>query len=130
MSKYILAIAIAAGAGVAYMKLGPPSERARVQRFVKELSGQLPRAMGPMVTMTRIELEDKTLKSWYAVDATFETDAATTAAVRQALLKQACADSKFRDILARGYAFDNFVDVNTPHGPGQFHILVASGDCV
>ena len=45
------------------------------------------------------------------------------------LVKAACADEKFRTVIAKGYDFDNFVDVQTPHGPGQFHILIAAGDC-
>ena len=130
MSKNIgVIVAILVAVGVGYAKLGPPGEHARVQREIDELNAKLPRSLGTQVTMTRIELQKKTVKSWYRIDATFETDPETTAAIRKLLLRSACAEPKFRDVLTKGYVFDNVVDVNTPHGPGQFDLQIASGDC-
>jgi hypothetical protein len=130
MNKNIgVVVALLVAVGVGYAKLGPPGEHARVQREIDELDAQLPRSLGTQVTMTRIELHNKTVTSRYKIDATFETDPETTAAIRKLLLRSACLEPKFRDVLAKGYVFDNVVDVDTPHDPGQFNLQIAAGDC-
>ena len=121
----IVALLAAAGIAVAVLR---PNEHQRMQREIASLDRQMPMVNGE-VKMTHIALDKMTVKSWYAIAATFETDPETSAAVRKVLVKQACADTKFHEMLTQGYTFDNVVAVDTPHGPGQFDISIRASDC-
>lgn len=121
-------VVIGLGLGLIY-RHGDP-DRALMERSVAAIRAKLPRSVDSMTTQTGVELGDHVLRSTYQVSETFETDPETTAAIRKGILKQACDGADMRKVLGMGYALDNTYNVPTPHGPGQFKVLIKPGDCV
>ena len=127
-ARIIIGFVVVIGLGLIY-RHGDP-DRALMERSVTAIAAKLPRRVDDMTTQTGVELGDHVLKSTYQVSETFETDPETTAAIRKGILKQACDGADMRKVLAMGYALDNTYNVPTPHGPGQFKVLIKPGDCV
>ena len=103
--------------------------RRQLQREVADINKRLPIKLDDTVTQTRAELVGDVLQAGYSIDLTFETDPATTAAIQDALRKQICAMPETIKVLELNFSIDTTFDVKTPHGPGQFHLLVAPRDC-
>ncbi len=109
------------------MRTHPDNSRAVMERSVSAIAARLPIRVDAMTTQTGVELGDHLLRSTYRIDATYATDPETVAAFRAGVLKQACAGTDLREILAMGYALDNLYTM--PQGVGQFRVLIKPGDC-
>ena len=81
------------------------------------------------VMQTRAEMAGDVQQAEYAIDLTFETDPATTAAIQGALRKQICAIPETIKVRELNFSIDTTFDAKTPHGPGQFHLRVNPRDC-
>jgi len=103
--------------------------RRKIEREVADIKRRLPIKIDETTTQTRAELVGDTLQGTYSLDMTFETDPATTAAMQDGLRKQICTMPESVKVLELNFSIDTTFDVKTPHGPGQFHLLVAPRDC-
>ncbi len=103
--------------------------RRQIEREVADIKRRLPIRIDGTTTQTRAELVGDTLQGTYALDLTFETDPATTAAIQDGLRKQICTMPESVKVLQLDFSIDTTFDVKTPHGPGQFHLLVTPRDC-
>ena len=81
------------------------------------------------VMQTRAEMAGDVRQAEYAIDLTFETDPAATAAIPDALRKQICAIPETIEVLELKFSINTTFDAKTPHGPGQFHLRVNPRDC-
>ena len=124
----VVAFLVVAGIGTK-LSNRQPDVQAQMAREVAAMKAKLPRIIDPMTTQTRVELGDHVIRIGYTVNATFETDEATSDAVKAGLRKQMCAQPEAVKVLGLGYSIDSTYDVPTPHGPGQFHLLMAPQDC-
>ena len=106
-----------------------PDVHAQMEHEVAAMKAKLPRVIDQMTTQTRVELGNHVIRIGYTVNATFETDDATTGAVKDSLRTQMCAQPEAVKVLGLGYSIDSTYDVPTPHGPGQFHLLMTPQDC-
>ena len=111
------------------IKLQNSDPTAHIDRQVAQMRKALPRRIDDMTTQTSVDVYGKTLRFGYTVSATFQTDAATTAAVQSGLLKIFCASGEARKVLEAGYTVENVYDVPTPHGPDQIKLVVKPDGC-
>jgi len=111
------------------IKLEHPDPTAHMDRQVAAMRTKLPRKVDDWTTQTSIDVAGKTIRFGYSVSATFQTDPATTAAVQTGLLKEFCGSADARQLLQAGYTVENVYDVPTPHGPGQFKLVVKPDGC-
>jgi hypothetical protein len=111
------------------IKLEHPEPTARIDDQVAAMRKLLPRKVDEMTTQKSVEVHGRTLRFGYDVSATFQTDAATTAAVQNGLLKEFCGSADARKLLEAGYTVENVYDVPTPTGPGQFKLVVQPDGC-
>jgi hypothetical protein len=90
---------------------------------------RLPHVLGPGQIETRAEVGDKVLRTWYTLDLNFSTDEDTRKAFLAMVKRVACTDSTPVEFLKRGYSLDRTYTVSTPHGPEDFHMVIAPADC-
>jgi hypothetical protein len=111
------------------IRLEHPDPTAQMADQVAAMRKLLPRKVDEMTTQKSVDVNGKTLRFGYDVSATFQTDAATTAAVQSGLLKQFCGSADARKILEAGFTVENVYDVPTPHGPDQIRLVVKPDGC-
>ena len=90
---------------------------------------RLPHVLGEGQVLTRAQLGDRVLKTWYTLDMNFATDEDTRKAFLAMVKEAACKDSTPVEFLKHGYSLDRTYTVSTPHGPDEFRMVVAPDDC-